>query len=147
MWREHRPVLEQHGREAVVVNFAAELLAALPGLRRNAESMMTDTVRISRADGEPDPLTGVPGTVQVYEGPGKVQSFRPYEQTFEVVGAQIVQARREVHVPVDAGQFKVGDVVEVIASRHRPALIGSKYRVAFPDEKTHQTAQRLLVDN
>lgn len=107
---------------------------------------MTDTVRVSRPSGEPDPLTGKPTLELLYEGPGKVQSFRPHEQAFEVVGATVVTGRREVHVPVSAGEFRVGDVVDVVASSLRPDLVGNRYRVAFPDEKTYQTAQRLLVD-
>lgn len=128
------------------MDIAAEISTAMPGLRRAAESLMTDVVRISRPGGTPDPLTGQPAVELVYEGPGKVQSFRPYERVADVVGAAVVVSRREVHVPADAGEFRVGDVVDVLESRTQPAVVGNTYRVAFPDEKTHQTAQRLLVD-
>lgn len=107
---------------------------------------MRDVVTIERPDGPPDPLTGVPERVPVYEGRGKVQSFRPHETALEVVGATVVQGRREVHVPYDVGPVKVGDVVTVTASVDQPLLVGQEFRVAFPDVKTLQTAQRLLVD-
>lgn len=128
------------------MNLADEIRAALPGMRRHAESLMTDVVRVERGVGEPDPLTGLPAAFEVvYEGPGKVQSFRAYESSREVGGGTVTQGRREVHVPWHAGPFEVGDVASVVESASSN-LVGFRARVAFPDEKTHQTAQRLLVD-
>lgn len=128
-----------------MVNLAAEIAAVLPGMRAQAETLMTDTVRVERGGGDPDPLTGLPVLETVYEGRGKVQSFRAYESSRELGGATVTQGRREVHVPWDAGPFEIGDVVTVVESVSSN-LVGFRARVAFPDEKTHQTAQRLLVD-
>jgi len=127
------------------MNIADEIRGALPGMRRHAVSLMTDVVRVERGGGEPDPLTGLPVLEVVYEGPGKVQSFRAYESSRELGGGTVTQGRREVHVPWDAGPFEIGDVVTVVESASSN-LVGFRARVAFPDEKTHQTAQRLLVD-
>lgn len=108
---------------------------------------MLDTIRLERLDpAERDPLTGAAERTDYYEGRGKVQSFRPHETASEVAGATIVQGRREVHVPWDVGPVEVGDVATIVASTEQPNLVGAEYRVAFPDVKTSQTAQRLLVD-
>jgi len=107
---------------------------------------MVAVVLVERPTGVPDPLTGQPSFEVVYEGRGKVQSFRSYESSREVGGATVTDARREVHVPWSAGPFRIGDVVTVVESPTQPHLVGQRFRVAFPDEKTLQTAQRLLVD-
>lgn len=107
---------------------------------------MVATVNVERPSGDPDPLTGLPSRVPVYEGRGKVQSFRAYESSREVGGATVTDARREVHVPWDSGPYQIGDLVTVVASPTQPHLVGQTFRVAFPDEKSMQTAQRLLVD-
>lgn len=129
-----------------MINLNAEIEAVLPDMRRQAESFMTDTVHIGRPVGNPDPLTGKPEFETVYEGRGKVQSFRPYETALEVAGATVIQGRREVHIPYNVGPVVTGDVVTIVASRNQPLLAGQQFRVAFPDLKTIQTAQRLLVD-
>lgn len=113
--------------------------------RRAAESLMVDTLTIARLGDEPDPLTGKPAQTTVYEGRGKVQSFRPYETVREVAGTTVVEGRREVHIPHDVGPIEIGDVVTIVTSP-QPLLVGQQFRVAFPDVKTMQTAQRLLVD-
>lgn len=119
--------------------------AALRRGQRAAEALMVDTLHIGRGSGEVDPFTGEPETVAVYEGAGKIQTFEPYETVLEVGGSSVVQQRYAVHVPVDAGPFRVGDVVEVVFSGN-PNLAGTRYRVAGLNLKSFQTAQRLLVD-
>lgn len=94
-----------------------------------------------------DPVTKVYETVEwvVYGGPEhpeqtcKIQSFRPYETVSTSGGRAVVTQRTEVHVPVGAGPFQIGDVFTV--EGHRFDL-----RVAGLDEKSIQTMQRLLVD-
>lgn len=129
----------------------SEALDALPQMRAEAESLMTDTVRVLRpVDVEVDPLTGKDVPVYapdaVYEGRAKVQTYEPHEQTPAVGGHTTVVQRYHVHLPLAAGPFKTGDRVEVLASEHNPHLPGTVYRVAGPHEKAQQTAQRVLVD-
>ncbi|HLR97760.1 MAG TPA: DUF6093 family protein [Jiangellaceae bacterium] len=115
--------------------------------RRFIERQMLDTIRLERLDPEQrDPLTGEALRTTYYEGKGKIQSFRPFETAQEVAGVTFVQGRREVHVPYDVGPVRVGDVATVVAAPEQPLLVGKEYRVAFPDYKTSQTAQRILVD-
>lgn len=123
------------------------IAAALPELQAQAESMMTDTCRVTRL-GAAEWVTGAdgierpPGPVTVYEGQCKVQTFQPYEQTPEVGGSMEVVQRYNLHLPVSAGPFQVGDLIE----RTTPGKPARHWRVGGLHEKTHQTSQRLLVD-
>lgn len=127
--------------------FAEEVLGTLPELRALAESLMTSTLRVTRLDPATiDRRTGEGERVTVYEGRGKVQTYEPYESDRERVSGTVVVQRYHVHVPVTAGPFEVGDLVEVVASPTMPHAVGDVFRVAGLHEKSHQTAQRLLAD-
>lgn len=116
--------------------------------RRMAETLMIDTITVTRLDStDHDPLTGLGTTVTVYTGKAKVKSFRPYEQSAEAPAATVITQRYDVHVPATAGPFMVGDVVTVTDSPNQPLLVGDVFRVAALHETTFQTAQRLLVDD
>lgn len=108
---------------------------------------MRDQVTITR----PGPLAPGPTgryepTEQViYQGPGKIQTYEPYEQAPEVAGHTATIQRYRLDLPVTAGPIEVGDVATVTAPR--PPHTGPRtFRVAGLHEKTAQTAQRLLVD-
>lgn len=110
-----------------------------------AERLMIDRVLIERP-GDLDPVTGERSWSTVYDGRGKVQTYEPYESTIaSQTGHTYVTQRYSVHVPVDAGQFDIGDRV-TITRGIGPVEKGIQYRVAGLHEKTFQTAQRLLVD-
>ena len=131
------------------MSFGEQIISALPEMRRVAESLMVDTLRIERVskEGIEDGLGGITyPTVVVYEGKGKIQTYEPYEQAPTVGGASFVKQRYSAHIPWDAGEFEPGDVVKLVASRFPVSAVGRKYRVAGVHEKTLQTAQRLLVD-
>ena len=125
-----------------VAGMSAEGLVARG--RRAAESLMTDTVRVTRASGRPvtDPVTGVVSTpsVTVYEGVGRVQA-RPTEP--EVVdGVQVyVLSDLTVQLPVSVAPI-VDDEVEVLASAMDPLLVGRTFRVKASPRKTHATMTR-----
>lgn len=130
---------------------ADDIAAALPELQAQAESLMVDEALITRTGTEwtVDPITGrdvPPGTVEVYAGKAKVQSWQPYEQTPDVGGQTLTRQRYYVHVPVSAGPFEIGDLIEITAATNQPSTLGRKFRVAGLHEKTWQTAQRLIVD-
>lgn len=120
--------------------------AVLTAGQRAAEARMTTTCTISRATGDRDPLTGEPVLEPVYEGRCRVHGDRPYEQTPESGGGTVTVQRYLLSVPVSAGPFEVGDVVEVTAARHQPHLVGRTYRIGGPDERSQQTAQRMFID-
>lgn len=102
---------------------------------------MIDSGRCVRIVEVTNPDDGTTSTTQevVYEGRCKVQSFRPYESVIISGGRPVVEQRTEIHVPVGTGPFRVGDVFEV-------AGFDYEFRVGGIDEKSIQSAQRLLVD-
>lgn len=110
------------------------------GQRRAERLMVSRGVcrRSTEVVDETDGTTSVVDTL-VYEGRCKVQSFRPYETVLISGGRPVVEQRTEIHVPVSAGPFHVGDVFTVTGFDYL-------FRVSGIDEKSLQTAQRLLVD-
>ena len=109
--------------------------------RRRAEKLMVSHGVCKRVTDLVDPDDGTTSTTetQVYSGKCKVQSFRPYESVIISGGRPVVEQRTEIHVPVGAGPFQVGDVWTVEGFRY-------PFRVGGIDEKSLQTAQHLLVD-
>lgn len=122
------------------------IVTALAAGRRAAEALMTATVRVTRLGADVDPLTGLGERVVVYEGRGKIQTYEPYESQRTVAGGTVTTQRYQVHVPVTAGPFEEGDLIEIVASPTMPHLVGDAFRLAGLHEKTFQTAQRLLCD-
>lgn len=110
---------------------------------------MFDTCVVRRATGENtvDGYKVTPVLQDVYTGICTLGSDRPHE-TPVVVGASssLAKQRHIIKLPVAAGPFLVGDVATITASRFQPHLVGNKYRIAGPDERTHQTSQRMYVD-
>ena len=123
------------------------LFSALASGRAAAERLMTSTLRVTRLDPATiDRRTGEGERVTVYEGRGKVQTYEPHEADRELAGGTVVVQRYHVHVPVTAGPFENGDLVEIVDSPTMPHATGDVFRIAGLHEKSHQTAQRLLVD-
>lgn len=114
--------------------------------RRMAESLMTDTVRVTRINGEPDPVTGEADRMTVYEGKARLQNQSQYEQG-QVAGQHIGTLQRSlVHLPVESFQMRDGDLCEFIASA-APFLEGQVYRLAGEAPyKTFETAYRVYAD-
>ena len=107
---------------------------------------MTASCTVSRATADRDPLTGLPVSVEVYAGRCRVHGDRPYERTPEAGGAVVTVQRYLLSVPVSAGPFEPGDAVVVTACPDQPHLVGREYRIAGPDERSQQTAQRMFID-
>lgn len=120
--------------------------------RAAAVDLMLDTVTITRPTGEPgeyDPVTGERGpapTTTVYTGPGKVQTYEPYETTQRSGEHMYVQQRYYLQLPITATTVAVGDTATVTASANDPALAGRSYRVAGEHAKSWATARRVLID-
>jgi hypothetical protein len=120
--------------------------------RAAANELLTDTVTVTRVSGAPgpmDPETGEPSpapTDTVYAGPGKVQTYEPYEATKTSAEHVYIEQRYQLHLPITAPRVDVGDTVTVTASQTDPLLIGKKYRVAGEHAKTWATSRRLLID-
>lgn len=124
-----------------------DIADVLPELQAQAESMMRDRCHIKRITGvTPDPVTGadVETYADVYTGICKVQDSGGLAvQDEELPGSTAILLRPQVHIPVDAGPVKVGDVVDIIDDAD---LVLRTFRVAGLHKKTWQTAQRLPVE-
>lgn len=121
----------------------------MAGARRLAESLMVDTVTITRAGTPtPDPETGLetPSTVTIYSGKAKIQTFEPYESEPDGVAHQYVSQRLALHIPVGAGPVAVDDIATVTAAPRDPAMVGRSFRIAASMNKTAATAQRLPIE-
>lgn len=130
-----------------------DIAAALPDMQAQAESMMRTRCRVVRpGDTIPDPVTGadVTTTTTVFEGvsPGcKIQDQALQVMAEQVPGATVAVSRLQVHLPVTAGPFRIGDVVETFADDDTAfATPLRRFRVSNIHQKTWQTAQRLPVE-
>ena len=134
---------------------ASMIVANMPRLRRNAESLMTDTIRVIRPGGVTvDPETGVESTggQTLYEGPGKVQTAGGIASQMSTasgettnLGGVVPEWSLYLHLPVGATGLQEKDVAVVVASAD-PDLVGRHLRlVNMQSEKTHATARRWNV--
>ena len=98
---------------------------------------MTEACTVRRVNGTYE-VDGrdVPLLVDVWSGLVKLQSNTLVNQDPEAGGATVTVIRYELHFPVTAGPFEVGDI----------AIVGTRqFRIAGLHDKTWQTAQRLPV--
>lgn len=115
--------------------------------QRMAESLMTDTVRVIRAnpDGEvvwdEDGNVLEPEPLVIYEGKAKFQHSDPYPSTPDGGEARWTTGVRQVHFPIGTTEVQSGDVVECVASRNE-RLVGLMVRVRIDGDKTWTTAVR-----
>ena len=135
---------------------ASMIVANLPRLRRAAESLMTDTIRITRP-GKPDvdPVTGAetPTGEVLYEGPGKVQTSGGLASQVSTasgdssnLGGLVPEWSLYLHLPISATGLREKDVAQVIDSQD-PDLVGRTMRlVNMQSEKTLATARRWNVE-
>jgi hypothetical protein len=114
--------------------------AVLPELQEQAESLMVTACTVARPTGvTSDPETGmdVETSEPVFDGLCKVQSSDNQARAVETALGTVTVQQLEVHLPVRAGPFRKGDVVNVP---------GRRFRVLAVPTKTWQTAQRLPVE-
>lgn len=120
--------------------------------RAKAETLMTDTVTITRVTGSPgsvNPATGnrTPGaTSQIYNGIGKIQTYEPHESARKSGEHVYIEQRYHLHLPIGAAEADVGDTATVTASVTDPQIVGRVYRIAGEHSKTLATSRRLLLD-
>lgn len=134
--------------------------AVLPELQAQAESLMTEHFIIDRVTGtEIDDEGREQNTyATIYEGIGKLRTFRPYEQNPDVGSGSVTIQRTDWHIPAQERMAELlasGQVAQwagpVLAGDRARRLTSGKevktVRVAGEHEMTWQTAQRLVVDD
>ena len=127
-----------------------DIAAALPALRAEAESRMTDTWRITRP-GEPvwDEETGKYTTpdVTVYNGPGRLKFASAVVSDVEAGGQLIAAQRPRLDLPVStSGGVRVGDTAVLTASRNDAASVGLRVTIEGVFFQTDATARRFPVE-
>lgn len=129
------------------MSLADDILATLPFLREQAESLMLDKCTVHRPG---EPVTDSDGNVTpsltlLYTGPCKIQQTLAQSSNPEAGGHQYTVQDTRWDTPVAAGVFAVDDVVTITEAILDPQLTGRVYRVTEPFHKTGATAQRTRV--
>lgn len=149
------------------LGFGADITAALPELRAQAESLMTLTVTAYSPNGfTDDPNTGlpVPQFATVGTSAAKLQGTSSSSRDTPTRYVRIGEVDRPVlesglHLPISA--FVASGVLAIVASEQRgvawefevtaapspvdPSLVGRRYMVASIPAKSFATARRLDV--
>ena len=133
--------------------FVEVLDQTLVDLRALAEARMKDTCTVSYKTGETtqDETTGA--TIAVYAvrftSRCKAQANTLATGDADVGGGRTVVDRLQVHLPWDCPQSFPDDVIEItaIAPTTTPRLLGRKFIVGAPMDKTDATATRLNVQD
>lgn len=129
-----------------------DIVAALPGLRAEAEGRMVDACTITRGGGEEtlDPDTGVyttPAGSTVYTGKCEIQVTDSLNAQDADAGGEIATVLRlTLKVPVSVTGVRKDDVATVTASLLDPDLVGRAFRITSGHSKTFATARRLQVE-
>lgn len=129
------------------MDFSVKIAEAVARSQVHARSLMTDRVRVRRADPGVEPgydewgnLLEPEGAV-VYDGPGKFQHSDPYPSTPDAGEARWVLGVRQVHFPFGTEVVRSGDVAECVESQNT-RLVGLKVRLRIDGDKTWTTAVR-----
>lgn len=122
----------------------------IPRMQAHAESLMTDQVRVLRADPDAEPGWDEDGNIVepaplvIYEGRAKFQHSDPYPSTPDGGEARWTTGVRQVHFPIGTTSVQTGDIVECVSSQNA-RLVGLKVRVRIDGDKTWATAVRFNV--
>lgn len=125
-----------------------DLAAALPELRAQAESMMLDTVTITRPG---ETVTAEDGTVTtpapvVYQGRARWKPPTTTATQSEIGTAIMVTTPGEVHIPASAAYCpQPGDIIECTASVFNPSLVGRRTVVRSRFGGSLVTAYRIPI--
>lgn len=128
-----------------MVNLGFELAAALPGLRSQAVSRMTETVTAGTFTDGVDPATGAPIRVPAderYAGIGRVRYPTSTVSDRDGTG-QVVQSQDLIlSIPTGSARLFEGDEVLVVSSSADDLLVGRRYQIAGSAQAGQTTAHR-----
>ncbi|TAJ46355.1 MAG: hypothetical protein EPO52_17635 [Herbiconiux sp.] len=129
-----------------------DLDAALPELRRQAESMMRDSCTIATiVKGAWDEIT-LTHSVDVetvhYSGPCKLKGVNAVIGTVDAASQILVAQEAIVSLPVGSSTtVDRGMVLTITECRHDPALVGAKVTIGGPTPlNTYSTARRFRIE-
>jgi len=133
------------------MSLGADIAAALPGLRAQAESLMVDSCVIT-SGGEPvwDEAAGewsTPDGSVVYSGKCRVQLPNVAESNPVAGETEWTVTAAVVSLPVAGSEgVRIGHTVTVTSGVFDSRLSGTVYRVTGEHKKTHATARRLRCE-
>lgn len=134
------------------MSLGADLAAALPGLRAEAESMMLSTGIVWRATGntviDPDTFEETAEMVSVYEGRGRLKLPNSLAVNPSAVpGTVVTGVESYLSLPVNdaSAGVRAGDIWETTANPLDPDLVGQRVRITRPHAQTYATARRFPV--
>ena len=132
-----------------MVTLGADIAAALPELRRAAESMMRDSCTITRPGVQTwDEATGVcvaADPVTAYSGPCRVRMAGAGGAKADAGETGWPVADLTVWLPIgdQSDTVRVGDLVSITTRPHDAGSSTDAYRVAGLHSQTHSTSRRL----
>jgi hypothetical protein len=131
------------------VTIGAAITGALPFMRAQAESMMTDSCVITRASGDPvfNATTGkydTPTPDTIYTGKCRIRTRSQFLRDRAADGGehQVLIWSYIVSVPLTVTDIRVDDVVTVTASTD-PALVERELKARITNLATNSTARRI----
>jgi len=136
------------------VDIRADIQAALPVLRAQAESLMTDTCTVRRDTGtttiDPETLQEVPVYSTVHTGlKCKIQFPSNRATEVQIPGQQVAKSDLEWHIPIATTGVLTDDLVTmdtVDSVTGDPELVGKVFRVSGPFLKSYATARRFQIE-
>lgn len=131
------------------MSLASDVLAVLPQLRAEAESLMFDACTVDRPGAVvTDSNTGAvtPSLTRIYAGKCKVQQTMAQSANPNAGGHSFTVQSTRWDTPISAGPFAVNDVVTMTAAVLDPQMAGRVYRVVELFHKSGATAQRVRVE-
>ena len=141
-------------------NLGPALRTVLPDMQTGVESLMDERIVIDRPTGTEVDDEGRSRTTfrPVYDGPGLLMSFRPYEQNADVGESTATTQRVDWHLPaveripalLEQGRVSLWDGPIQAGDRARRVTPGRPVkttRIAGEHDITHAVSQRLVVDD
>lgn len=141
------------------MSLGSDILATLPFLQEQAQSMMTDVCEIGTVSAEPvfDENTGtyLPGFTLVYEGPCRFKSGATQSAEIDAQGQLLVEQDSILNLPMGADDRIVfgaskdvlkNMVVRVTTSVTDEGLPGTEARIKGPAVGSYRTARRFAVE-
>jgi hypothetical protein len=134
-----------------VVVIGDDVVAFLPEARRQAESLMLDTVRVFRrtVTSDFDPETGESVVLDsvVYEGPGRLVMRQTAVRDVDAANQLLAVQNPRLDLPVEGtAGIRSDDRFEITASSVDEGRVGVSGRVAGTFPQTLATARRLAVE-
>lgn len=133
-------------------------VAALGRFRARAESLMTDTCRITRpGEGEPVLNTGTgqyddPAPITVYEGPCRIPPRGTTSTaTADAAGQSFAVGEYPFEIPVEHAGYTAGEevrpgqTVTYLTAKYDPALVGRVFGIVDPVLQSQATKRRFKI--